>query len=406
MSPTATISDPLNPETQEFVNNPYPVFDRLRNDAPVWWSAKSKYWIVSRYTEARAILRDLDYEKGFHRFKQGPAIADLFPQVRAIKKAASSWMLQMDPPDHTRIRSLVNKAFTPKIVSEMHPDIESIANSLLDDVQKKGEMDVMQDFAFPLPVMVISDMLGVPRSDRDKFKHWSDGLVGALNPRREFIKVTRAGSAVEELNQYLTPLVEERRKNPKNDLISLLVQAEEEGNKLTREEVLSNCILLLVAGHETTVNLIGNSVLSLLHHPEQLDLLKKQPELTESAVEEVLRFESPVQTVRRVAGDDLELAGNKLKKEDFIMIFLGSANRDPEHFENADKFDITRKENKHLAFSEGIHYCLGASLARTEGRVAIQHLFNRLPNLKLASDKIEFKMPFALRGPRVLPVKW
>jgi pimeloyl-[acyl-carrier protein] synthase len=406
MSPTATISDPLNPETQEFVNNPYPVFDRLRNDAPVWWSAKSKYWIVSRYAEARAILRDLDYEKGFHRFKQGPAIADLFPQVRAIKKAASSWMLQMDPPDHTRIRSLVNKAFTPKIVSEMHPDIESIANSLLDDVQKKGEMDVMQDFAFPLPVMVISDMLGVPRSDRDKFKHWSDGLVGALNPRREFIKVTRAGSAVEELNQYLMPLVEERRKNPKNDLISLLVQAEEEGNKLTREEVLSNCILLLVAGHETTVNLIGNSVLSLLHHPEQLDLLKKQPELTESAVEEVLRFESPVQTVRRVAGDDLELAGNKLKKEDFIMIFLGSANRDPEQFENADKFDITRKENKHLAFSEGIHYCLGASLARTEGRVAIQQLFNRLPNLKLASDKIEFKMPFALRGPRVLPVKW
>jgi pimeloyl-[acyl-carrier protein] synthase len=406
MSPTATISDPLNPETQEFVNNPYPVFDRLRNDAPVWWSAKSKYWIVSRYAEARAILRDLDYEKGFHRFKQGPAIADLFPQVRAIKKAASSWMLQMDPPDHTRIRSLVNKAFTPKIVSEMHPDIESIANSLLDDVQKKGEMDVMQDFAFPLPVMVISDMLGVPRSDRDKFKHWSDGLVGALNPRREFIKVTRAGSAVEELNQYLMPLVEERRKNPKNDLISLLVQAEEEGNKLTREEVLSNCILLLVAGHETTVNLIGNSVLSLLHHPEQLDLLMKQPELTESAVEEVLRFESPVQTVRRVAGDDLELAGNKLKKEDFIMIFLGSANRDPEQFENADKFDITRKENKHLAFSEGIHYCLGASLARTEGRVAIQQLFNRLPNLKLASDKIEFKMPFALRGPRVLPVKW
>jgi len=406
MSRAATISDPLNPETQEFVNNPYPLFDRLRTESPVWWSTKSKYWIVSRYAEARAILRDLDYEKGFSRFKQGPAIANLFPQVRAIKKAAKSWMLQMDPPDHTRIRSLVNKAFTPKIVHEMLLDIEAIANSLIDDVLAKGEMELMQDFAFPLPVMVISDILGVPRSDRDKFKHWSDGLVGALNPRREFIKVTRAGSAVEELNQYLIPLVEERRKNPKNDLISLLVQAEESGNKLTREEVLSNCILLLVAGHETTVNLIGNTVLNLLRYPEQLDLLKKQPELTESAIEEVLRFESPVQAVRRMPSDDLELAGTKLKKDDMIMIFLGSANRDPEQFPNADKFDITRKENKHLAFSEGIHYCLGASLARTEGQIALRQLFNRLPNLKLATDKVEFKMPFALRGPRNLPVKW
>jgi pimeloyl-[acyl-carrier protein] synthase len=406
MSPTTTIADPLNPETQEFVNNPYPVFDRLRGEAPVWWSAKSKYWIVSRYAEARAILRDLDYEKGFHRFRQGPAFADLFPQVRAIKKAASSWMLQMDPPDHTRIRSLVNKAFTPKIVNEMHPDIESIANSLLDDVLAKGEMDLMHDFAFPLPVMVISDMLGVPRSDRNKFKEWSDGLVGALNPRREFFKVTRAGSAVEELNAYLRPLVEERRKNPKSDLISLLVQAEEEGNKLTLDEVLSNCILLLVAGHETTVNLIGNSVLALLSNPDQLALLKQQPELVESCVEEVLRYESPVQTVRRVAGDNLELAGQKLNKEDMVMVFLGSANRDPEHFADADKFDISRKENKHLAFSEGIHYCLGASLARTEGQIAIRQLFNRLPNLKLAGDKVEFKMPFALRGPRELPVKW
>jgi pimeloyl-[acyl-carrier protein] synthase len=406
MSQATMIADPLNPETQEFVNNPYPLFDRLRKEAPVWWSPKSKYWLVSRYAEARAITRDLNYKKGFSSLQKGPVFANLFPQVRSMKKAAGNWMLQMDPPDHTRIRSLVNKAFTPKIVDEMHVDIESIANGLLDEVQKKGEMDLMQDFAFPLPVMVISDMLGVPRSDRDKFKHWSDDLVGTLNPRREFFKLTRAGAAVDELNKYLTPLVEERRKNPRNDLISLLVQAEEEGNKLTRDEVLSNCILLLVAGHETTVNLIGNSVLSLLRNEDQLDLLKKQPDLMETAVEEFLRFESPVQTVRRVADDNLVLAGQKINKEDTLFILLGSANRDPEEFDNADKLDITRKNNKHVAFSEGIHYCLGASLARKEGQIAVRQLLDRLPNLKLATEKIEFKMPFALRGPKSLPVKW
>ena len=197
-----------------------------------------------------------------------------------MKKAAKNWVLQMDPPDHTRIRSLLNKAFTPKIVNEMRGHIESIANGLLDEAQSKGEMDVMHDFAFPLPVMVIADMLGVPRGDRNKFKHWSDSLVGTLNPRRELSKVARAGFAVEQLNKYLLPLVEERRKAPKDDLISLLVQAEEAGNKLTLDEVLSNCILLLVAGHETTVNLIGNAVLELLAGSTWRRFsLKEQPDL-------------------------------------------------------------------------------------------------------------------------------
>jgi pimeloyl-[acyl-carrier protein] synthase len=403
---TIAIADPLNPETPEFVDNPYPIFNRLRSEVPVWWSSRSKYWIVSTYADARSILRDLKYEKGFHRLNQGPAIVDLIPQVRTMKKTAKNWMLQMDPPDHTRIRSLVNKAFTPKIVNDMRDHIESIATALLDEVQSKGEMELMHEFAFPLPVMVIADMLGVPRADRNKFKRWSDSLVGALNPRRELFKVANAGSAVDELTKYLLPLVEERRKHPKDDLISLLVQAEEAGNKLTLDEVLSNCILLLVAGHETTVNLIGNAVLSLLRNQDQLSLLKDQPDLIKPTIDEVLRYESPVQIVRRVASENLELRGHKIKKDDTVIIFLGSANRDPERFENADKFQITRTDNKHLAFSEGIHHCIGASLAETEAQIASKNLFARMPNLQLKTDKVEYKMPFALRGPKALPVRW
>lgn len=219
-------------------------------------------------------------------------------------------------------------------------------------------------------------------------------------------RINRANEANKELIEYLRPLVQERRKNPRNDLISALVEAEEQGSKLTEEELLANCVLLLVAGHETTVNLIGNGVLALLKNPDQLELLKKEPDLIQSAVEEFLRYESPIQLVRRVAAEDMELGGQKIGKDDMLVVLLGACNRDTEVFPNPDTLDIRRSPNKHIAFSEGIHFCLGASLARLEGQIAISTLFKELPDIHLATEKLEFKHPFALRGLKEMPVRF
>jgi len=251
---------------------------------------------------------------------------------------------------------------------------------------------------------VIAEMLGVPPEDRDKIKAFSKPLTDGLEPGFDIARITRSNKAVQDFEDYLRPLVEERRKNGKNDLISALVSAEEQGDKLSMDELLGNCVLMLVAGHETTVNLIGNAVLALLKNPDQMQLLRTQPELCVTAVNEFLRYESPVQSVRRMAAQDLELHGQKIAKGDTLLLLLGSANRDPEHYTNADQLDITRADNKHLAFGTGIHHCLGSSLAEVEGQIAVGTLLKRFPNLKMKSTNVEFKFPFALRGPKELLV--
>ncbi len=402
--PSATLEDPILHASADFINNPYPSFARFRTEAPVFWSEKGKYWIVSKYADIQNILRDLHYEKGLQNANSLNPIVKMLPPVKEAIKSRSTWMLNQNPPDHTRLRSLVNRAFTPTMVNSMRGHIEDIANRLLDDVAQKGEMDIVQDFAFPLPVTVIAEMLGVPAEDRNIIKGFSQGLTNGLEPGFDLGRITRANKAVQEFEDYLRPLVEERRKNGKNDLISALVAAEEQGDKLSMEELLGNCVLIMVAGHETTVNLIGNGVLALLNNPVQLQLLKDQPELCVTAVNEFLRYESPVQTVKRLAAQDLELHGEKIGRGDTLLLLLGSANRDPEHYENADHLDITRADNKHLAFGTGIHHCLGSSLAEVEGQIAIGTLLKRFPNLKMKSQKVEFKFPFALRGPKELLV--
>lgn len=403
--------DPLISLKKEFLDNPYPTYARFREEAPVFWSKKGDYWLVSKYVDANDILRDLSYEKGPPKWKtMDPLIKllpQLFPNLKQQFEFRGKSMLQQNPPDHTRMRGLVNKAFTPSMISRLRSHIQDIADKLIDQIEAKktGEMDLVSEYAYLLPITVISEMLGIPEGDREQFKSWSQSLTEALEPTFSLPKIQKAGKANREIIQYLTPLVEERRKNPQEDLISALVQAEEAGDKLSYQELLANLILLLVAGHETTVNLIGNGTLALLRNPDQLALLRSKPELINTAVEEFLRYESPVQLVRRQCGQDLELGGQKMKEGQSMFLLIGSANHDPEQFANPEKLDITRTPNKHLAFGAGIHHCLGFSLAGTEGQIAINTLINRLPNLALKKDaRLEVRKPFALRGMKAIPV--
>ncbi len=401
---TSVLVDPLNPLTTEFLQDPFPTYRRFREESPVFWSEKNKYWIVTRYKDVHEILRDLSYEKQLHKWSQVNPLLKLLPPVSNLMKSRANWMLNQDPPDHTRLRGLVNRAFTPKMVNEMRSHIEDIANHYIDELMDKPEFDLVSNFAFPIPVTVIAEMLGVPKEDREKFKKWSNTLIDTLEPTPNIEHLTKANGANSELTEYFRVIANARRKEPKNDLISALVAAEEEGDRLSEDELLANCILILVAGHETTVNLISSAVRLLLQHPEQLALLKSKPELISGAIGEVLRYESPVQVVRRLAGDDMQLEGTRIKKGDMMVLLIGSANRDPEQWPDPDRFDITRDTKKHMAYGYGIHHCLGSSLADAEAQIAITALFKRLPDLRLVDRHIEIRHPFALRGPKALTV--
>jgi cytochrome P450 len=406
----AALHDPLVEITNEFLSNPHPTFAKMRSEAPIFWSNAGQYWIVTRYAEAKEILGSLKFQKNVQRWQQTDPLIEKFPEMREVSESHKHWMLNMDPPDHSRLRALLNKAFTPLMVSQMRSHIQDIANDLIDRIEARGEVDAISEYTFPLPIIVIAEMMGIPHSDRDKFKEWSHAIVsttapsGIPAPGGDLSKLRMNIAAHQELVRYFKPIVEERRKTPREDLISVLVHAEEDGHKLSEEELLANLILLLVAGHETTTNLIANGIYSLLTHPDQLLLLKEKPELIESAVYEILRFEGPIQLVRRLAGEDIELGGQHIKKGDMVVVMLGACNRDPNEFENPDKFDITRFGKKHLAFSHGIHRCIGGHLAEAEGQIALQTIFTRLPDLRLKTDKVKWCLPFELHGLKELPV--
>jgi cytochrome P450 len=408
MTNKPAVQDPLIDLREEFLANPYPTFASLREAAPVMWSEKGNYWLVSRYEVAHHILGDLHFEKGARRFKSVDMLAKILPGGAQLQAQRTGHILNSNPPDHTRMRALVNKAFTPARIVAMRANIESIANELIDAVVSKKRMDLMADFAFPLPAIVIAEMLGIPREDHNKFKNWSHSITAALdpNPKYELLDTARILLAYSQLQDYLRPIIEERRKEKREDLISALVAAEEAGDRLTTAELLSNIVLLLIAGHETTSNLIGNGVLALLRHADQLERLRADDNLLPNAVSECLRYDSPVQIVRRVAGEQLMVGDRAVQEGQSILILIGACNRDPAQFPEPDRFDINRSPNKHLAFGHGIHHCLGSSLAETEGAIAFKTLFTRLPRLKLAIDKIEYKHPFSLRSVKTLPVTW
>ena len=319
-----------------------------------------------------------------------------------IFEAVNRHMLNLDPPDHTRLRALVHKAFTPKVIEELRPRIAQIAHDLLDEMAASNAGDLIEAFAFPLPVTVIAELLGIPAADRDKFRRWTKALL-------ESDSESESRDSAMEFGMYMNALADERHANPRSDILSNLVHAEEQGDRLDRMELLSMLFLLLVAGHETTVNLIGNGTLALLTHPDQHAKLRDNPALIGTAVEEILRYNGPVETPTiRFAMEDVDWDGYRISTGDMLMPSLLGANRDPAMFPDPDKFDITRNPNPHVAFGYGIHFCLGAPLARMEGAIAINALLARFPNLRLdaSPDTLEWSDQLLIHGLRTLPVSW
>ncbi|HZV53169.1 MAG TPA: cytochrome P450 [Candidatus Dormibacteraeota bacterium] len=378
--------------------DPYPFYEQLRRSGPVVWAPSLERWLVTGHPEVVEVLRDERFSADRRKWR------GFEPVVEPGREGARS-MLVVDPPDHTRLRTLVQKAFTPRVVERLRPRIEALVKEALDEAEARGSMDLVADLAYPLPVTVIAELLGVPVEDRSAFRRWSDALVGALDP----VALTDRRSAVlaarDALHAYLERVVAERRAAPRDDLISRLVEAEEQGDRLSGPELLAMGVLLLVAGHETTVNLIGNGINALLAHPDQLARLRDEPELIEPAVEELLRYDSPVQLTGRVALEELELGGRRVEPGQMLMLLLGAANRDPRVFAEPERLDLGRDPNPHLAFGRGIHFCLGAPLARLEGQIAIRELVRRFPTLRLAGTP-ERRPTVTLRGFASLPLTW
>jgi pimeloyl-[acyl-carrier protein] synthase len=394
MNPTAQAFDPRSPA---FRANPYPYYDMLRSAAPVLYWDVWGIWFLSRYDDCSALLRDSRLGHGEMRFEP-PA------EQRALFEMQRHWMLLKNPPDHTRLRGLVHKAFTPRIVEQMRSRVQAIADGLLDRVAAAGHADLIADLAYPLPVTVIAEMLGIPPEDHQRFHGWSDDLARSLDLTDDPEVYNRASRAAVALTEYLREIVARRRRRPQDDLLSALIQAEEGGGRLTEDELYATCALLLLAGHETTINLIGNGVLALLRNPNQLSRLRENPALIRPAIEELLRYDGPVQMTSRIALEELEIRGQTIRAEQQVAFLLGAANHDPERFAAPQKLDIGREPNQHLGFANGIHYCLGAPLARLEGQIAISALLHRMPDLALATETPEYRDNFVLRGLRSLPV--
>jgi cytochrome P450 len=393
----------------EFYQNPYPYYDALRMEAPVIYSEALGGWLLTRYDDVLATLQDTR-----HFSSQGRMLAALerLPagqraKFKPFEDHFTVGLISSDPPNHTRLRGLVNKAFTPRMVERLRPRVQQLVDELLDVVAPHGEMDAVRDLAYPLPAIVIAELLGAPPEARGDFKVWSDGILA-------FQGTGAASAAVIEHSQqhllsmrsFLMELLAERRKRPRDDLLSHLAAVEMEGDRLTEAELLTTCVTLLTAGHETTTNLIANGLYTLLRHPGQLQCLRDDPSLMPAAIEEMLRFESPLQRNPRRVAEDLDYRGARLRRGDYVLQMLGAANRDPAVFAEPGRFRLERQPNRHLAFAFGIHFCVGAPLARLEGPIAIGTLLRRLPDLMLAGETVEWQPHGLLRGLATLPVRF
>jgi len=404
---TAPASAPIefNPLSPEFIRDPYPFYHRLRAAAAMPRTPFGPY-LASRYEDVAAVLRDKRFGKDFEDRiirRYGDKVFD-----EPVYDSVRHWMLEMDPPDHTRLRGLVVKAFTARTVEDMRPRIQAIVDATLDKVSPQGRMDVMHEFAYQLPVTVICEMLGIPDADRDQFLA-NPGVGGRLLDPVPLSPAELAIANQANLAQaaYFHGLFELRRREPGDDLITQLVQAEEAGNKLSEKELTANIMLLFGAGHETTVNLIGNGLLALHRNPDQLEKLKRDPSLMPNAIEELLRYDSSVQLTGRTALEDIEIGGITIARGESVMCLLGAANRDPAIFPDPDRLDITRPAIRPLSFGGGIHFCLGAQLARIEGEIALNALLARLPDLTLDdTENPAWRQTFVLRGLTALPASW
>lgn len=401
----------LNPFIPEVIADPYPVYRRYREEDPVHWGISSNprlpgTWYLLRYKDVMQVLESPKFGREAGKVRDDDEGAPVPKAYRGFSSIVSNWMVFRDPPTHTRLRSLVNKVFSPKMVENIRPAILSIADSLLDSVESREQMDLVDDFAFPLPVMVIAALLGVDSEDRPQFREWALALQHAsasrLTPSPEIYE--QAEQATQGFIDYFQKAIALRHIEPRNDLITALVKAQDEGNKLSDEEVLATCIHLLTAGHETTINLITKGVLALLRQPQSLELLRSHPEFIPGAVEELIRYDSPVQMVTRWAYADIEIGGKLIRRGDSVGLMLGSANRDPARFQNPDVLDLQRSECLHCGFGSGIHFCLGSALARAEAQIALNILLNRLPDLRLLDEKVEWADNIVFHGPKHLRV--
>ncbi|MFL5351455.1 cytochrome P450 [Archangium sp.] len=407
------MSTPLPPDVDPFgllkpesLQNPYPVYARLRAEAPVYFSEALRAWLLTRYEDVLAAFRDPRLSSrltsGYGKLLPPAVLEQLTPVLRNL----ASWALFTDRPEHTRLRGLLNKAFTPKVTENLRPRIQALVDELLDAVAPAGRMDVIADLASPLPVIVIGELLGLPREDRHLLKAWSDMLVGFLGATRVTPELfAEAVRGIVSMEDYLRQVIAERRKRPGEDLISRLSAAEEQGSLLSEQELLSTCTLVLFGGHETTTNLIGNAVNALLEHPDQLEVLRREPGAGVSAIEEVLRFDSPVQRQMRLTSEDLELGGQRIPKGQTVVLMIGSANRDPAQFPEPDRLDVRRQDNRHLTFGMGAHFCLGAPLGRLEAQLALGTLLRRFPGLKRSGGTPHRVENLSLRGFASLPVQ-
>ena len=408
-SANPSASSPFSFFGEELAENPFPYLAQLRATGPLMpfpvpGIASQQAWLITRLPEAVAVLKDKRFTVDLRRIPESP-----FARLRGMRESEETpglfgqSMISVDGPDHKRLRGLVSKAFTPRYIEELRPRIQHIADELLDRVQDQGHMDLVQDYGYPLPINVISDMLGVPAEMRSAMRQWSQALTSAIaertaGERRQLIRA---------FSNYIINLVAEKRRSPQDDLISQLITLEEEGDRLNEAELLSMVGLLIFAGHETTSNLIGIGTLMLLDHPEQMAKLKADLSLVPSAVEELLRFNGPVLSPAvRFATEDVELGGHTIHQGDMLITMLASANRDEFQFSDPDELDLARTLNRHIAFGQGVHICLGAPLARLEGDIAFTTLLSRFPDLRLAGprDMVKWRGGMTLRGLVSLPV--
>jgi cytochrome P450 PksS len=406
IGPDGTVAPDL--ASPAFKANPYPFYARLRAETHVWRATlrdRRTAWLVTRYEDVARVLKDDTFTKDKLN-AMDPEQRAKTPWVPGFLKPLERNMLDLDDPDHARLRALVSKAFTPRIIERSRGRIEALCEVFLDDMERERERKVRSDlvagYALPLPATVIAELLGVPAEDHAKFHRWSNRLVSVSSGR----DMLRALPAALSFVRYLRKLVERRRADPRDDLVTALIRAEEAGDKLSEDELLAMAFLLLVAGHETTVNLIASGTLALLEHPEQAERLRRDPSLVKQAVEELLRYTSPVEmATERYAREDTELGGMTIPRGELVLAVLGSANRDERQFEDPDALDLARDPNKHLAFGRGgVHHCLGAPLARMEGQIALNAFLRRFPGARLAPETLRWRRGLFLRGLERLPL--
>lgn len=408
---------------EEARSNPYPFYEQLREQDPVHWDEEMEFWVLSRYDEIASLYNDDRFSRAEGLMRNFERLSEPEQKIaQPVYQSFSKTLFYADPPYHTHLRGLMNHAFTPRYVKRLRPYIQQTVDDLLDVAQ--SEMDIIHDLAYPLPVMVIAELIGLPASDRAKFKAWSDDLfaiLGTVKNKSQHL-LERAAQSFDEMTEYIKHLADKRRENLGDDLLSVLLSVSDgdscpyphhaaalpsqgrlprpssTASTLTEDELVANVNILLSTGHETTTHLIGNGILALLQHPDQMNLLKQKPRLLESAIDEILRYDNPVQITYRSALEDAHIGGKFIRKGDLVNSIIASANRDPERFTDANQFDITRDEGRHLGFGLGIHYCIGAPLVKLEAEIAFETLLRRFPNLQLKSEILEWQEHPVFRG--------